>query len=256
MVNMLRFLKQFIYGLLFLSFWALIAGGIYLLFLRTTASCFDNLQNQNETGIDCGGSCISCELKALHPLFFFEPVVFENNGLTSVLFEISNPNLNYGSDNFEYKIRFYDKENNLLQSLNRASFIFAGETKELAEAGLRLGARSAARAELVSENTDWKPLTDWQPPILDVRNLRFEPGLGIVTATGQIRNPSNFRVPEAVVVAVALDQFSRPAGVSKTELKNLLPFEERNFQILIPFNPLIQNQINPEATRVSVKGRR
>lgn len=24
-------------------------------------SCFDNLQNQNETGIDCGGPCISCE---------------------------------------------------------------------------------------------------------------------------------------------------------------------------------------------------
>jgi hypothetical protein len=252
---MLRFLKQILYGIFFLSFWALVFGGIYLIFLRTTASCFDNRQNQNETGIDCGGSCISCELKALAPLTFSEPLIFENDGLTSLLFEVSNPNVNYGSDNFEYKINFYDEKGNFLQSLDRSSFIFAGETKELVEAGLRLRA-SATRAEAVLGNINWRPLTGWQPPVLGAHNLRFSLGQGIITVNGIVQNPSNFRVSEAVVTAVALDQFSRPVGVSKTELKNLLPFEERNFQVLIPFNPIIQNQINLEATQISVKGRR
>lgn len=253
----MRFLKQFLYGLFYLSFWALIAGGVYLVFLKTTASCFDNQRNQNETGADCGGVCgISCELKALRPLTFSEPRIFENNGLISLLFETANPNVNYGSDNFEYQINFYDLENNLLESLNRSSFIFAGESKELAEAGLRLKSGFPARAEIILENINWKPLADWQATVLEIRNLRFTLGPGAVTVTGQVKNPANFRISEATVMAVVLDQFSRPAGVSKTELRNLSPLEERNFQILAPFNPLIQNQINPDATQVSVKGKK
>ncbi len=253
---MVRFLKQFFYGIFYLSILALAAGAVYATFLKTTASCFDNIKNQNETGVDCGGVCgISCELKALRPLTFSEPKIFANNGLISLLVEVSNPNPNYGSDNFEYQINFYDSENKLLDSQLKSSFIYAGETKELVEAGLAIPG-NPAKAEITLEKINWKPVTDWQTPILETSNPKFSLSQGAVTVSGQIHNPSNFDISEVIVIAVLLDNFNREIGVSKTELKNLAPFQQMNFQVFVPLNPLVKDRINLNATRVAVKARR
>lgn len=230
-------------------------GGIYLTFLKSTASCFDNKQNQNEESVDCGGSCISCDLKALRPLSFSPAQIFENNGLISLLTEVNNSNLNYGSDNFEYQINFYDAENNLLDSKLRTSFIYAGETKELVEAGLNIKGR-IAKAEIVLGNINWKPTTEWQTPIIETNNLQFSMNQEAAVVNGEARNPSNFQISEIIITAVLLDQFGREIGVSKTEIKNLSPFQKTSFQVFAPFNPLVKASINLNATRVTVKARR
>lgn len=252
----MRILKYLLYGGLYLSFWGLIFGGVYLVILKSTASCFDNQQNQNETGVDCGGSCVPCDIKALVSLSFSQSLVFENNGLVSLLTEVRNPNLNYGSDFFEYKINFYDDQNNLVESKIQTSFIYAGETKELIEAGLRIGTRPVTRAEIILEDINWKPLVEWQTPILETSNIQFAIEGSAVVVTGTIRNPSNFRIAKIIVNAVLMDRFSRQLGVSKTELENLSPLQKTNFKIFIPINLLLQERINLEATQVTVKARR
>ena len=52
------------FGLFYLFIIGAVAGLGYLIF-KPVASCFDNLQNQNETGVDCGGPCEDCELRDL-----------------------------------------------------------------------------------------------------------------------------------------------------------------------------------------------
>lgn len=252
---MLRFLKQLGYGILYLIFWGLTGLIIYLIFFRQAPSCFDNKQNQKEEGIDCGGPCIPCAIKALKPLSFSSVQIFENNGLISLLTEVSNPNLNYGSDNFEYRINFYDSENNLLDFKLIPSFIYAGETKELVEAGLSIG-RKPARAEIILEKVDWKPVTEWQTPIVEASNIKFSMNQEAVVVNGLIQNPSNFQISEIIITAVLPDQFGREVGVSKTEIKNLAPFQRANFQVFVPFSSLVKDRINLNATRVTIKAKK
>ena len=98
-----RFLKQFIYGLLYLSIVALLAGGVYYFYFIPNPSCFDNIKNQEETEVDCGGSCIDCELLTI-ALEVDEPQVFSAGNLKStILGRVVNRSVNYGFYSFEYE---------------------------------------------------------------------------------------------------------------------------------------------------------
>ena len=66
-----RFLRRLIFGVFYLAVFGGLSYSIYLLGIRGGASCFDGRQNQSELGVDCGGSCVSCELKNLSPISFF-----------------------------------------------------------------------------------------------------------------------------------------------------------------------------------------
>jgi len=171
MVKMLRFLKQFIYGLLFLSFWALIAGGIYLLFLRTTASCFDNLQNQNETGIDCGGSCQSCEIKTLSPIQVNWVKYFPTGDKIAVAAEIKNSNANYGADGFSYTLDIYGKNGGKIKSLTRKSFIYAAEIKYIVEP-LEINPRDVSDIRISIADVGWKSKSEFERPKIQIREAK------------------------------------------------------------------------------------
>ena len=62
-----RFLKQFIYGVLYLGILSGLSYGVYAFVVRQP-NCTDGRQNQGESGIDCGGPCTSCELRQLKPI--------------------------------------------------------------------------------------------------------------------------------------------------------------------------------------------
>ena len=53
--------KQFFYGIIYLVIFGLIGAGIYFALTSKEATCFDGIQNQNEEGVDCGGSCNTCK---------------------------------------------------------------------------------------------------------------------------------------------------------------------------------------------------
>jgi len=59
----IRILKQLGYGSLYLAIIMVFVVGIYSVTVREDPTCFDNIQNQSEEGVDCGGDCVSCVLK-------------------------------------------------------------------------------------------------------------------------------------------------------------------------------------------------
>ena len=62
----MRLLKQFLYGFFYLAILVSLIWLVYSFEFKPAPNCFDGKKNQEETGIDCGGSCISCEVKALN----------------------------------------------------------------------------------------------------------------------------------------------------------------------------------------------
>ena len=70
---MQRRIKKIVYGV----FWNALLLGIvilvYITWLVPKPSCTDGIQNQNETGVDCGGSCTACSLKHLEQMRVVQP---------------------------------------------------------------------------------------------------------------------------------------------------------------------------------------
>ncbi|MDP3999087.1 MAG: hypothetical protein Q8P76_00630 [bacterium] len=255
---MIRFLKYLLYGGFYLFVWAIAAGLVYLIFFRTVPSCFDNQQNQDETRIDCGGSCIDCGLKYINPLTVSRPLIFKNNDQASFWARIHNPNLAYGSDKLDYKVNFYDSQNNLLLTLNQTSFIYAGETKDILEAGVRVSRGVAASAELLIEESslNWRPAAEWTAPTLEAAEVKSAVQKDQAVITGVVKNPSSFSITKVTVGAILNDRSGFPIGVSKTDLGGLSPFQIKNFQIFIPISSTAQSEVDPEATQIILEARK
>lgn len=124
-----RLRKQFIIGVIFFAALTLIGSGIYLV-IKPSATCFDNKKNQGETAVDCGGPCITCDLKNNPPISVLEqPVFFATSGQRiNIFFRLVNSNSEWGAKSFSYQL-FLSDSNGKNQKLTFADFILPKETK-------------------------------------------------------------------------------------------------------------------------------
>ena len=125
----MRLFKQFLYGFLYLAIFSSLVWLVYSLEFKPAPTCFDEKKNQEETGIDCGSPCISCEVKSLKPLSVGSAEFFGDDRVFSAVAEVRNPNADYGTKYFEYEISFFDSSEKLLSSKKGSDFIYPGEIK-------------------------------------------------------------------------------------------------------------------------------
>jgi len=94
----------------------LIVGVVVVVFLTIviisaiykTPSCTDGVQNQNEAGIDCGGSCsYLCADRVHPPRVLFTKVLKNNNDRTDIIALIENKNTDAAAKNVPYRISLY-----------------------------------------------------------------------------------------------------------------------------------------------------
>ncbi len=237
----MRIIKQLIYGALYLTIFGGIALGIYHLSIGLSPSCFDDRLNQGEAEIDCGGPCMSCELKNLKPLRT-SVESFGVDGSTNVVINLANPNLNYGAESFSYTLNFYNRSQEKIFSLTKDSFIYSAEAQKiLLEPNLKIDFNSiSGKPELILENFKWKPISEFQEPEVQTRQVRTEASNRIVTVSGLLSNRESFGLSRVVVGALIYRKLNENQnelfGISKTVLQSLKPFEERSFKIPVPIN--------------------
>jgi len=104
----------------------LIVGAVAVAFLTTVGvatfykspSCTDNKQNQDEAGIDCGGSCTYlCTEQAHLPTVLFTKALQYNSGRTDVIAMVENKNAAAAAKNVPYTITLYGSEQSLIQRI-------------------------------------------------------------------------------------------------------------------------------------------
>jgi peptidoglycan hydrolase-like protein with peptidoglycan-binding domain len=131
MDNRLR--KQIIIGAIFFTIFLAITSGIYLA-VRPQATCFDNKQNGNETGVDCGGSCIPCDLKNNPPIALQnpqQPIFFvTQNQKIDILLTLINTNTTWGAKSFSYTLTLTGAKGET-QNLTFSDFINPQEIKNI-----------------------------------------------------------------------------------------------------------------------------
>lgn len=87
---------------------------IYWQFKKPIEACFNNRQDQNEEGIDCGGPCPPCELKYFQPLKIYPTKYLTYLDKTfDLLGVIENPNQNLALKKLKYQFLIYDLDDNL-----------------------------------------------------------------------------------------------------------------------------------------------
>ncbi len=170
-----RKIKQIIFGIVFIITIILIIAGIYFLLFRSGPSCFNNYQDQGETGIDCGGPCAPCEIKNAQSLEATQIGQLSGGPDKTVLvFQITNPNNLVGVGDFTYTLDIYDKSNNSkINSTFDHSFIYPSEVKYLIKV-VDIDSSKIGKVNINFENLNWQLAGDFKEPDVVSKNFQTD----------------------------------------------------------------------------------
>jgi len=231
MVNRRAF-KQIIIALVFFLILCGVGFLIYY-YVQPEPSCFDNIQNQEEKEVDCGGPCIPCELMHIKDIevLWTEKILAQEN-LYDLVAQIKNPNQNYGSGDLSYKFEFYDSSSNLLGECSGSSFILPNQTKYLIHSKVNSSGQ-ITQIKFSLSKVEWEKLEDYQPPKLVIQQKEYrlleDDQPGISQARAVLVNKTNFDFEEIDIDILLFGSYRQLLGLNTTEIRTLLAGQERDF---------------------------
>lgn len=230
--------KKILFGGSYLIIIFIIFFAVYFFWFKPSPTCFDNKQNQGETGIDCGGHCSPCEIKSLVPLEASRTKYFSVNDQTMALIEIANVNLNWGADSFNYSLDIYGENGIKIENVSGKSFIYNSEIKYLFEP-LKIESEKIKKIIVSFSNINWKKSDIFPKPDIQTREVKTQPanddGTGAVIS-GFIKNNNPFSLSKVRIIGILSNQSNIQLVASKTEIENISAFGEKSFKINFPKN--------------------
>ena len=153
--------RKYAYFFAFIVVLVILVGiPVFLLFYKAP-TCFDNVQNGNERGIDCGGSCsrlCPADFSAPRILWSYSTRVLP--GVYNSLAYIQNPNNSVQAASLSYEFKIYDDQGILIARRNGTTFVPAGQKFAVFEPSIETGNRIPARTTFEFTGTpNWVPGT-------------------------------------------------------------------------------------------------
>lgn len=213
--------------------------GGYVLFHKVP-NCFDGAQNGDETGVDCGGSCIKvCSAQAIAPIILWQRLFPANTdqGFWSVVAEVNNPNASASVKDIGYLFKIYDDQGVPIGEKSGVAAFPANSVTPVFDSYIPTGKHIPVRAtfEFTSEPEWYKigsRLRDIEITGENSENITSAPR---VTATIQNRGLNEERNIE--VVAIVYDAVGNAIAASRTVVDSLAKNESQQiaFTWRIPF---------------------
>lgn len=211
--------RQFAYlgGLLLV---VLVLAGYFFYVYEPVVNCFDQRQNGNETGIDCGGDCPQLCLTEVRPLqVVWARVLPVAPGLYAAAARVNNLNQTAGVARLRYTFRLVDERNILVTFRSGETFVNPGENLVIFEGGINTGSGRPSRAFLEFETPRWEKSTS-TPALLVVEDKHF-----INDAPARLEavviNRSIIDLPRVEVVALLSDEAGNVLSAGATYLERL-----------------------------------
>lgn len=225
-----------IYAFLFIG---LSVGGYFL--FRPTPTCTDGKQNQNETGIDCGGICANACLETVigEPLIIREVVALPvDENVYDVVARIYNPNNTIGAESFTYTIRLLDSTGKEVAASSQTGWVLPQETKSLLAFAVPTSAKPS-KATLEITDVKWERLANYDGrPKLGVYNKRYEVGKqageygGVVV--GLVTNESGYDFRLVTIKVILRDKNGEPLAINQTDRRTFLEGQQHEFRLTWP----------------------
>lgn len=207
-----RTVKKIIFGIFYSLILSAVILGIYFIFLKPNPTCFDNKQNQNEEGIDCGGICMPCGIKYAQDLQVLEIKNFPaGDNRTILLAQIKNLNTDFSAGDFVFKFSLIDMQGNKIKEILGHSFIYIDEIKYLI--GIAdIGIKDFSKANLDFADFKWIPKENFKKPNVVAKEFKTE-----------IYNPQENALP---IYIFTRDLFTGLQGEDVSKLQEFLKAEK------------------------------
>lgn len=98
--------------------------------LYKTPTCSDNVRNQGEVGVDCGGPCqYLCSSQVLPPTILFSKALDNGLGRIDLIASVQNKNISAGAKNVPYHVTLYSSDQSLIREFDGTIDLPAGATE-------------------------------------------------------------------------------------------------------------------------------
>ncbi len=248
-----RTLKLLIYGVFYLVVIALVVFAVYRTWFYKAPSCFDNVKNGGETGVDCGGPCVSCAVKNLKLDISAAPRIFPGGTNQSILFaKIVNPSIDYAVSSFNYSVEVWSVLGVPITTISGTSYIPPGGTRYLVFPNFPSAAANVEQplAPLTVSNVSWTPTTSFTDYDLQISGVTTN----LVTSGGEVdgavanNSPSNFLL--ARFAALLFDSKGNILGASAADVENIAPFSTTQLRIYFPPLGRLLDSVDRAQTKV------
>lgn len=244
-----RLLKQLIYGIGFLVIVFLFGWGVKAVFFSAPPSCFDGVRNQGETGVDCGGPCISCDAKSAQPIAVHYATVFKAGSGLGVVAEIQNPNTTVGAPSVPYSIALINALGATQQTITGETFVYPGEIKYIVDPYIAQDPAQITQAQvsIPTSTVTWVGADQFVKPQIDVQNITtgMNPTMQV---TGRIVNQTQYDFGAPVVDALVYNHEGSLLAASRVTLGDLPAFGNESF--VVPFAADLTLYVPPQAPQI------
>jgi len=220
-----RIIKQSIIILVYLLIFLAISTSVYYSYFRHIPNCYDNIKNQNEEEIDCGGYCIPCELMNIKDIeVIWSKIIPNKTGFYDLAAQIWNPNQNYGTGYLPYTFELYDLQDQLIAQYSGRTFILPNQTKYL----LNLRAKNTNKPEfikLVFGQVEWEKPDDYSSSQLTIQQKQYS----FSQVSAILFNESNYDFDKIDIDILLFDASHNLIGINSTEIRALLSWQKRDF---------------------------
>lgn len=218
----------------FAVFFLGVFGWIYFAYFYQSPSCFDGEQNNGETGIDCGGSCVRiCAISVSLPTVKWARSFQVTEGLYNAVAYVENHNDKAASPVVEYKFTLYDNAGIIIERSGTTILPPNGQYP-IFEGRIETGRRVPTRTFIeITPPELWQPSTVGREEfaIID-RELQDADSKPLLTAT--VRNNSLEEVKEVELVATIFDSGGTALATSRTFVDNFSPRSDKEIAFTWP----------------------
>ena len=252
--------RQIFYIVILLLFFSIFGFLIIYPNFNKIPTCLDDKQNGNETGVDCGGSCLNfCFDKADAISILWARAFKVIPGRYNAVAYLVNHNKSVAVEKINYRFRFADANNVYIGKREGSTFIPPGGNFAVFEPGIDIG--NSIPVYVTFEFTqvpNWLQVSQEkinQLKIL-VSNIQLTEEATFPRMSATIKNNSLFTIPNVDVVAILYDAGGNAISTSRTYLDQLNPLQtfDINFTWPEPLSGIVvQKEIIPMYNIFSVQ---
>ncbi len=181
-------------------------------------SCMDNIKNQGETGVDCGGPCSTlCTADEVAPRVLFVRTVSPAAGRTDVIAYVSNENPNAVAPHATYTLELYDSNNQILAKRQGTVTLPPSATIPLFISNVYDGNGEVTQAFLTFDNVAIKWQRSDSKQVVPIQgNYQWDSNTQNPRVSETLTNPTANTLFNETVVATVFDASDNAIGASQT----------------------------------------
>jgi hypothetical protein len=203
---------------------AIILGVPLFFFFHQTPTCTDGKQDGDETGVDCGGSCmLLCPDESLPMIIKGDPQVLKVATSTyDVVAYVQNPNVSGKVLNAAYTFNLYDASSTIpLKTIQGTTFIPTNSSFAVFEGPISFVEETPVRATFAWDtNLSWQKDTQATPE-LQVKEIVLSNQNSSPRIDAQLENDSLGTVSNIELAALIFDNNDNIIAASKTVVDSL-----------------------------------